>query len=95
MENSKKALVEYLSKFHRGEKNAISTKDLVALGFCRARDLRFIVRDLRNAGYPICSNTYGYYIAESYAEITSTVTLLRSHIKSIQETIDSMESIRI
>lgn len=86
------ALKDRLLTYHMGEEKSITTKELVALGYCTARDLRFKVRDLRLAGYAVCSGSNGYYIAKDYSEVQSTIRLLESHISAIQETIDSLKS---
>lgn len=71
---------------HRGQAKGIHVKDLVmhitgqlATSDAQARAVRKAVADLRMDGQPICAHpTYGYFMAETHAELSHTRNFLRA-----------------
>jgi len=86
-----KQLGEYLVAHHCGESKSIKSKDLVSLKYASCiRDIRVKIHDLREHGYPICSGPDGYYMASKQSDLESTINILKSHVKSLNETIDGL-----
>ena len=63
------ALAEYLALYHKGEVNAVTSRELEC--------------SLRGDGIPICSFEGGYYYAATAEELERTIRQLRSRIKKI------------
>ena len=58
-------------RFHTGESNAISAKQLARdLGFSEkdTRQVRTTIRELRRLGEPVLASTDGYFLPNSYDE---------------------------
>lgn len=78
-----KALCEYLKRYHRGQENAVSSKELEAAFHVKGTELRRAVNRLRCDGYPICSDATGYFYAARQSEIRATVAQLTGRITKI------------
>ena len=78
-----KALCENLKKFHCGQENAVSSRELEAAFHVDGRKLRWAVNRLRCGGYPICSNATGYFYAAQQSEIMATIVQLTGRIFKI------------
>ena len=58
--------------------------------------VRDIIRMLRDDGVPICSNPReGYWMARTSNEIQEVINMFASYINSMQNTLDSLEIIKI
>ena len=66
------ALAEYLALYHKGEVNAVTSRELECSFQMRGSD-----------GIPICSFKGGYYYAATAEELERTIRQLRSRIKKI------------
>ncbi len=78
------ALAEYLALYHKGEVNAVTSRELECSFQMRGSELRReIICALRGDGIPICSFEGGYYYAATAEELDSTIRQLRSRIKKI------------
>ena len=66
------ALAEYLALYHKGEANAVTSRELECSFQMRGSELRREINALRGDGIPICSFEGGYYYA---ATITLPVPL--------------------
>lgn len=78
-----KALAEYLELYHKGEANAVTSRELECA--FRMRGSESCAREinaLRGDGIPICSFDGGYYYAAT-EELRRTIRQLRSRIKKI------------
>lgn len=53
--------------------------------------LRRIINSLRTKGYPICSDTGGYWYAQSKAELIENVEALRGRALKILEAVSGMQ----
>ena len=62
------ALAEYLALYHKGEANAVTSREINAL---------------RGDGIPVCSFEGGYYYAATAKELERTIRQLRSRINKI------------
>ena len=56
-----KALCEHLKKYHRGQENAASSRELEAAFHIKGTELRRAVNRLRCGGNPICSDETGLW----------------------------------
>lgn len=74
--NKEEKLYEYLNKKHVGRDNAIHSKKLEKRFDICPRTVRAYVNNLRKAGYPICSDDTGYWIAKDSKEATRTAKRL-------------------
>ena len=73
------ALAEYLALYHKGEANAVTSREFQM----RGSELRREINALRGDGIPICSFEGGYYYAATAEELERTIRQLRSRIKKI------------
>lgn len=56
-----------------------------------SRDVRLIIQKLRDDGHPICGTPHkGYWIARTSFDMDETMKKLESHIKSCQDTLESL-----
>jgi len=80
--NDELSLTLSILRFHTGEANAISAKQLARdLGFSEkdTRTVRTIIRELRRLGEPILASTDGYFLPNSYEEADRFCQKLRDH----------------
>ena len=77
------ALAEYLALYHKGEANAVTSRELECSFQMRGSELRREINALRGDGIPICSFEGGYYYAATAEELERTIRQLRSRIKKI------------
>lgn len=83
-------LCEHLKKYHRGQENAASSRELEAVFHIKGRDLRRAVNRLRCDGWPICSDGTGYFYAARQAEVKATVAQLSGRIAKIAAAKDGL-----
>ena len=72
-----------LKRKHRGKANAVKSPELEARFGISGPTLREFVNELRRRGCPICSDSSGYYYAETEAELAATIRQLSSRIGKI------------
>ena len=77
------ALAEYLALYHKGEVNAVTSRELECSFQMRGSELRREINALRDDGIPICSFEGGYYYAATAEELERTIRQLRSRINKI------------
>ena len=77
------AFAEYLELYHKGEANAVTSRELECAFRMRGSELRREINALRGDGIPICSFDGGYYYAATEEELRRTIRQLRSRIKKI------------
>ena len=76
-------LAEYLALHHKGEANAVTSRELECSFQMRGSELRREINALGGDGIPICSFEGGYYYAATAEELERTIRQLRSRIKKI------------
>jgi len=76
-------LCEHLKKYHRGQENAASSRELEAAFHVKGRDLRRAVNRLRCGGCPICSDETGCFYAARQSEVRATIAQLTRRISKI------------
>ena len=81
--NHKEDILNYLKVSHRGEEQAVSSKELEQLFSLEGRSVRRIISALRQEGHPICSSQEGYYYAASQQEINETIARLNEFVTGI------------
>ena len=72
------ALAEYLALYHKGEVNAVTSRELECSFQMRGSELRREINALRGDGIPICSFEGGYYYAATAEELERTIRQLDS-----------------
>ena len=72
------SLCAYLKKYHKGQENAASSKELEAAFHVGGTELR-----RRCDGHPICSADSGYFYAARRLEVRATVAQLTGRISKI------------
>ena len=77
------ALAEYLALYHKGEANAVTSRELECSFQMRGSELRREINALRGDGIPVCSFEGGYYYAATAEELERTIRQLRSRINII------------
>lgn len=77
------ALAMCLEQYHKGEANAVTSRELECTFQMRGSELRREINALRGDGIPICSFEGGYYYAATVEELERTIRQLRSRIKKI------------
>ena len=75
-----KALAEYLELYHKGEANAVTSRELECAFRMRGSELRREINALRGDGIPICSFDGGYYYAATEEELRRTIRQLRMSV---------------
>lgn len=76
-------LLLVLSRAYLGAENYISNKELEKILNTDGRVIRKIVNALRCEGYPIGSNTDGYFYAQNVEEVEQTISQLLKRIKNV------------
>ena len=74
--NMETALCGYLRTHHTGRRNAASSTTLEAVFHVKGAEIRKTVNALRCGGFPVCSDTAGYYYAQTQDEVNATVAQL-------------------
>lgn len=83
--NIKKVLLHYLSSGHCGQENAVTSKELERLFQIKGSSVRQLVNMLRCEGNPICSDSTGYYYAETEFELKHSIGHLHSRAMNIMK----------
>lgn len=81
--DKKTAICNYLRKYHAGKERAVFSRELERLFIMDGRTVRRAIHDLRQDGFPICSDQRGYYYADNQQEINKTVCRLNSLVTNI------------
>lgn len=87
--NYKKELLKYL-KNHKGKKNAVYSKEIEYHYGIPGAEVRQMVNELRSEGYPICSGTRGYWIAEDTADLMATMLHLVRRKQGLDKAIEGL-----
>ena len=81
--NMESALCRYLKDNHTRRTKAASSKILEAAFNIKGSEVRRIINSLRCTGFPVCSDSEGYYYAASQEEINATIAQLNGRITKI------------
>ena len=77
------ALCAYLKKYHKGQENAASSKELEAAFHVGGTELRRAVNRPRCDSHPICSADAGYFYVARRSEVRATAAQLTGRISKI------------
>ena len=81
--DKEKEICMYLKFEHTGQEKAVFSCELERLFSMNGRTIRRIISNLRQAGYPICSNCKGYYYAKTQNEVNDTVSRLNELVTGV------------
>ena len=81
--DKRKELLDYLRSNHVGRENAVSSTGLEQRFEISGRTVRRMVNRFRQEGYPVCSDSTGYYLASSQKEINNTVSRLNGLVTGV------------
>lgn len=87
-------IYDYLRENHLGGKNAITSRQLQDLFDMDGRDLRSYIRLLRKGGYPVCSDSRGYFVAKDQKEIDATIYRLETYMDGLLDSIIDLKKVR-
>ena len=80
-------LDQYLRKYHLGEENAATSKELELTFDISGKELRSLVNTLRQSGVPIASSGSGYFYAATEKEVRATIAHMTHRISGISAAI--------
>ena len=76
-------LAEFLERYHSGESNAATSRELECVFSIRGIEVRQMVNRLRRKSIPIASSGNGYYYAATEQEVRATIAHLTRRISGI------------
>jgi len=79
----KETIAEHLKRYHLGERNAATSRDLETAFDIRGKELRDLVNTLRRSGVPIASSGAGYFYAATEQEVRATIAHMTHRIGGI------------
>ena len=91
MSDTAVSLLRYLQRAPSAVRSREIESDLDISGAA----IRDAVNELRKNGYPVCSGRAGYWIAQSNAEIASTIENLKHRVAAIESAIAGLEPARL
>ena len=83
----KEWLAEYLRRYHFGQFNATTSRELELSFGIKGIEVRHLVNQLRREGIPIASNGNGYFYAATDQEVKATIAHLTRRISGISAAI--------
>ena len=79
----KESIAEHLKRYHLGERNAATSRELETAFDIRGKELRDLVNTLRRSGVPIASSGAGYFYAATEQEVRATIAHMTHRIGGI------------
>ena len=79
-------LAELLERYHSGESNAATSRELECVFSIKGIEVRQMVNRLRRKGIPIASSGSGYFYAATEQEVRATIAHLTRRISGIRST---------
>lgn len=79
----KETIAEHLKRYHHGERNAVTSRELENALDIRGKELRDLVNALRRDGVPIGSSGSGYFYAATEPEVRATIAHMTHRISGI------------
>ena len=86
----KTTIAEHLKRYHLGEENAVTSRELEAAFNIRGKNLRNLINTLRRSGVPVASNARGYFYAATAQEVRDTIAHMSHRIIGIARAIDGL-----
>lgn len=84
------AILRFLRSEAYGKENTHTSDEICKMFNINGAMLRGIVHDWRAKGYPICSDSGGYYYAKTQEELERTIKQLTSRANKIIEAVDGL-----
>ena len=82
---------EHLKRYHLGERNAVTGRELEAAFRVKSIEIRNMVNTLRREGVPIASRGSGYYYADAAQEVQNTIVQMTNRIVGIHAAIEGLK----
>ena len=79
----KETIADHLKRYHLGERNAATSRELETAFGIRGKELRDLVNTLRRSGVPIASSGAGYFYAATEQEVRATIAHMTHRIGGI------------
>lgn len=73
----------------------VGLKALSGMTHIPERAVKRIIQELRLLGYPVSGGEDGYYYATSPHDLDEAINIIKSHIRTRQETIQALEKTKI
>ena len=79
----KTTIAEHLKRYHFGEENAVTSRELEVAFSIRGKELRDRINTLRRGGVPIASSGSGYFYAATAREVHATIAHMTHRVGGI------------
>ena len=79
----KETIAEHLKRYHLGEQNAVTSRELERTFELHGKELRDLINTLRRSGVPIASSGAGYFYAATEQEVRATIAHMTHRIGGI------------
>lgn len=79
----KETIAEHLKRYHLGEHNAVTSRELERAFELHGKELRDLINTLRRSGVPIASSGIGYFYAATEQEVRATIAHMTHRIGGI------------
>jgi len=86
----KETIAEYLRRYHLGEQNAVTSRELESAFGVQGIELRNLINTLRRSGVPIASSGSGYFYAATEQEVRATIAHMTHRISGIAAAIHGL-----
>ena len=85
-----KDMLDYLKEYHSKESCAVKGRELRSLFNITDKQVRNEVSQLRQAGEPVCSSSYGYWYSEDPDDIERTIHRLDAQVENMSISITGL-----
>lgn len=86
----KETIADHLKRYHLGEQNAVTSRELETTFGVRGIELRNLINALRREAVPIGSSGNGYFYAATEQEVRSTIAHMTHRISGIAAAIHGL-----
>ena len=86
----KETIAEYLKRYHLGEQNAVTSRELERAFELHGKELRDLINTLRRSGVPIASSGSGYFYTATEQEVRITIAHMTHRISGIAAAIHGL-----
>ena len=86
----KETIAEHLKRYHLGEQNAVTSRELEIAFGVKGIELRNLINTLRRSGVPIASSGSGYFYAATEQEVRATIAHMTHRISGIAAAIHGL-----
>lgn len=85
-------LAEFLKRYHSGESNAATSRELECVFSIKGIEVRQMVNRLRRKGVPIASSGSGYFYAATEQEVRATIAHLTRRISGLNRSLEQFNT---